>query len=132
VHKYLLPGYIDALFWPVLRLGLGISGLALGMAARFCGDGWFLREQARSYNRPRSPVGASLLAKGPALSPVIRAIDRNLFLPPGLHCPGRSVTIRGVSTKLKVNSGRTHPHGQPSSQKPFTEKSGNDPSMVSR
>ena len=34
----------------------------------------------------------------------------------------RSVSIRGVSTKLKVNSGRTHPHGQPSTKKPYRKK----------
>ena len=36
------------------------------------------------------------------------------------HFPSaiQSVSIRGVSTKLKVNSGRTHPPGQPSQRKP--------------
>jgi hypothetical protein len=44
------------------------------------------------------------------------------FFSQGLLCVFRSVTIRGVSTKLKVNSGRTHPHGQPSSKKPLPNK----------
>lgn len=36
------------------------------------------------------------------------------------HFPSaiQSVSIRGVSTKLKVNSGRTNPPGQPSQRKP--------------
>ncbi|POF42471.1 hypothetical protein B0D71_10975 [Pseudomonas laurylsulfativorans] len=36
--------------------------------------------------------------------------------------PVQSVTIRGVSTKLKVNSGRTNPPGQPSQRKPPPNK----------
>ena len=36
--------------------------------------------------------------------------------------PVQSVSIRGVSTKLKVNSGRTNPPGQPSQRKPLPTK----------
>ncbi|CAI8710131.1 hypothetical protein EMIT0P260_110020 [Pseudomonas sp. IT-P260] len=43
MHKYLLPGYIDALFRVVLRPEQWISGLAMGMAARFCGDRRLIR-----------------------------------------------------------------------------------------
>jgi len=49
----------------------------------------------------------------------------------GLLRPNGSVTIRGVSTKLKVNSGRTSPTVN-FQQEDIAEKSGNDPSMVSR
>ena len=38
MHKYLLPGYIGALFRVVLHPEREISGLAPEMAARFCGD----------------------------------------------------------------------------------------------
>jgi len=38
------------------------------------------------------------------------------------HSQIQSVTIRGVSTKLKVNSGRTNPPGQPSQRKPPPNK----------
>jgi hypothetical protein len=38
------------------------------------------------------------------------------------HSAVQSVSIRGVSTKLKVNSGRTNPPGQPSRRKPPPNK----------
>ena len=44
------------------------------------------------------------------------------FLPGHFPLPIHSVTIRGVSTKLKVNSGRTTPPGQPSPRKPLPKK----------
>jgi hypothetical protein len=44
------------------------------------------------------------------------------FLLPHFPWPVQSVSIRGVSTKLKVNSGRTNPPGQPSRRKPPPNK----------
>jgi len=54
-----------------------------------------------------------------------------LFLSWSLLRQKGSVTIRGVSTKLKVNSGRTSPTVN-FQQEASAEKSENDPSMVSR
>jgi len=45
-----------------------------------------------------------------------------LFLLTHFPWPVQSVSIRGVSTKLKVNSGRTNPPGQPSQRKPPPSK----------
>ena len=44
------------------------------------------------------------------------------FLLTHFHSQIQSVSIRGVSTKLKVNSGRTNPPGQPSQRKPPPNK----------
>jgi hypothetical protein len=47
---------------------------------------------------------------------------RKFFLLSHFPWPVQSVNIRGVSTKLKVNSGRTNPPGQPSRRKPPPNK----------
>ncbi|PVZ54797.1 hypothetical protein C9422_23695 [Pseudomonas sp. B1(2018)] len=51
-----------------------------------------------------------------------RAPSGSPFLLTHFPYPVQSVSIRGVSTKLKVNSGRTNPPGQPSRRKPPPNK----------
>ena len=84
MHKYLLPGYIGALFRVVLHPEREISGLAPEMAARFCGDRRLIGRDSISPadslpHQTAIAVEASLLAKRPVLSPVIRATARHLF-----------------------------------------------------
>ena len=74
----------------------------------------------------RRPTAKSQAISGqpPCLRPIItppEAIERRCFesfLLTHFLSQIQSVSIRGVSTKLKVNSGRTNPPGQPSVEKP--------------
>jgi len=70
------------------------------------------------------------ISKQPANDEAKRAFQ--LFLLAHFPLPVQSVTIRGVSTKLKVNSGRTNPPGTAFPQEAVTEKAGSITSMVSR
>jgi hypothetical protein len=79
VHKYLLPGYMDALFRVVLLLRLGTSGFAMARVARFCGDGWLLCERA-CYSQSAAILGGSETARDESGNASrCFATDRNLF-----------------------------------------------------
>jgi hypothetical protein len=72
----------------------------------------------RAYQSQAAHLYAHLYrAKQPDLAPA-----RKLFSLTHFPWPVQSVSIRGVSTKLKVNSGRTNPPGQPSRRKPPPNK----------
>ena len=118
VHKYLRGSYIDALFRRIFRLPLGIN---LGKPMIQAGPGpmsrdyqWsefvLLQGKSAGYGFFRAPIRT--LNEG---------LHRTFLL---THFPSaiQSVSIRGVSTKLKVNSGRTNPPGQPSQRKPQPNK----------
>ena len=105
VHKYLRGSYIDALFRRIFRLHLGIN---LGKPMIQAGPGpmsrdyqWsefvLLQGKSAGHGFFRAPIWT--LNEG----------FRELFLLTHFPSAIQSVSIRGVSTKLKVNYGRTSP-----------------------
>jgi hypothetical protein len=100
VHNCLPLSYIDVLFRSVLS---DVSGDNLG--------------------KPLSQARAEATTNGRKLPHGVINLPRpGINLQARFTSPTQSVTIRGVSTKLKVNSGRTNPPGQPSQRKPLPNK----------
>ena len=114
VHKYLRGSYIDALFRRIFCLHLGIN---LGKPMIQAGPG----PMSRDYQWSEFVLLQGKSAGHGFFRAPIRTLNEGLqrtFLLTHFPSAIQSVSIRGVSTKLKVNSGRTNPPGQPSQRKP--------------
>ncbi len=103
VHKCLCDGYIDALFRRILTPDLGINGCICGFPCYSFGY--------RQSDFVEFPGALTARWQGTKACP---GVICDSFLLTHFPSPVQSVSIRGVSTKLKVNSGRTNPPGQPS------------------
>lgn len=122
VHKCLCDGYIDALFRRIFLSCLGISPgkpdvqTAAPLQTSMTGGRILCRN--RAYQSQAVQFYTLFhKAKLPGQAPAGKFFSLSHF-----PWPVQSVSICGVSTKLKVNSGRTNPPGQPSRRKPPPNK----------
>ena len=119
VHKYLsgsyIGGFFRSIFVPVLAINPGKPLIQPGKDSINIGDR--LSEFVLSQG---GIAGLELLATPNPRGE--KSAARHLFCQSHFPLPNQSVTIFGVSTKLKVNSGRTTPPGQPSPRKPLPKK----------
>jgi hypothetical protein len=122
VHKCLCDGYIHALFRRIFLSCLGISPGKPGAQTAALLQTSMTDGRILSRNRAHESQALQLFARHHKTKQPHQAPARKLFSLPHFHWPVQSVSIRGVSTKLKVNSGRTNPPGQPSRRKPPPNK----------
>ena len=122
VHKCLCDGYIDALFRRIFLSCLGTNpgkpGFQTAAPLQTSMTGGRILSRNRAYQSRTVQLYLRLhKEKQPDQAPAGKFFSLSHF-----PWPVQSVSICGVSTKLKVNSGRTNPPGQPSQRKPPPNK----------